>query len=251
MKELKLRGYVTPEDFEGTDGERLQKALDIAKSEDIAKVILRGEYRTDKTIIIPNGMHLVLDKALLCADLVNDFSDNYSFESDRIFIGGNNCRIVGNISFCHTRHVVLEDLEIEGNVTLDVSRDFRIEYVEISGALTLGRGTQNAIIQQLKCESILMNGEDRGYDVAGRERIFKNIILRNCDIQGGVALIAASDCGFLNVQVNDISAEKTGVVLGKKGASLPAEQYKNLTLVNIEAPEPVVFNNDYLNAYIK
>ena len=39
MIELKLRGYVTPEDFEGTDAERIQKALDCAEKEDIRKVM--------------------------------------------------------------------------------------------------------------------------------------------------------------------------------------------------------------------
>ena len=158
---------------------------------------------------------------------------------------------MGNVSFRHVRHVLIEDIEIEGDVTLDVSRDFRIEYVDMSGVITLGRGTQNAIIDQVKCDSVLMNGEDGGYDVAGREPIFKNIILRDCDIQGGVALIAAEDCGFLNIQINDISAENVGVTLGKQGVTLPAEQYKNLTFVNISAPEPTVFYNEYLHAYIK
>ena len=53
MLELKLRGYVTPEDFEGSDGERIQKALDTAKSEDIAKVVLMGSYKSDIPITIP------------------------------------------------------------------------------------------------------------------------------------------------------------------------------------------------------
>ena len=151
MKELKLRGYVCPEDFEGTDGEKIQKALDLAKSEDIAKVVLRGEYKADKAITIPNGMHLVLDKAVVYADLKNDFSDNYSFESDRIYIEGENSKLVGNVSFRHVRHVVIEDIEIEGDVTLDVSRDFRIEYVEISGALT-HRFASSAVFTTIRAE---------------------------------------------------------------------------------------------------
>ena len=251
MLELKLRGYVTPEDFEGGDGERIQKALDTAKSEDIAKVVLRGSYKSDIPITIPAGMHLVLEDAVLCADLQNKVVNNFSFVSDRIYIEGKNSKIVGNIGFCHTRHLVLENLKIDGNVELNVSCDFRIEHVDICGALTLGRGTQNAIIQYNKFTSVLMSGKDEGYDVPGRESIFKNIILRDSDIAGGVKLLASEDCGFLNVQIDGINAEKTGVILGEEGVSLPREQYKNLTFVDINAPEAVAFNNDYLHAYIK
>ena len=101
MIELKLRGYVTPEDFSGTDAERIQKALDIAKKEDIAKVVLNGTYKADNAIIVPSGMHLVLDDSLLYADLKNEVVNNFSLESDRIYVEGKNSKIVGNIEFCH------------------------------------------------------------------------------------------------------------------------------------------------------
>ena len=251
MKELKLRGYVMPEDFEGTDGERIQKALDLAKSEDIARVVLKGEYHAEAPITVPDGMHLVFDNGVLYGNLQNRVVNNFSFESDRIYIEGKNGKLVGNIRFCHTAHVVLEHLEIDGNVTLDVSRDFRMEYVGIGGSLTLGRGTQNAIIQHIKCKRAVMLGEDQGYDINGRERVFKNIILRDSEIGEGVRLTAAEDCGFLNIQINDVKAEGVGVVLGEEGVSLPAEQYKNLTFVHIDAPQPVLFYNEYLHAYVK
>ena len=251
MLELKLRGYVTPEDFEGSDGERIQRALDTAKSEDIAKVVLRGRYKADMPITVPDCMHLVLEDAVIYGDLKNEVINNFSFESDRIYIEGKNAEIVGSIDLCNTRHVVIEGLKIKENVTLKVSRDFRIENTEIGGALTLGRGTQNAIIQHIKCDKVMMLGEDGGYDVLGRERIFKNIILRDSDIKCGVQMLAAEDCGFLNVQACDISANDVGITLGAKDTALPREQYKNLTFTDIKAQTPTVFYNDCLHVYLK
>ena len=59
MEELKLRGYVCPEDFEGSDAERIQKAIDTAEAEDIRKVVLRGTYGVDQTLVIPDQTEIV------------------------------------------------------------------------------------------------------------------------------------------------------------------------------------------------
>lgn len=251
MLELKLRGFVTPEDFSGTDAERIQKALDIAKKEDIAKVVLRGVYKADSVITVPDGMHLVFEGAVLHGDLQNNVINNFSFESDRIYIEGKDSELFGNINFCHTRHVVIEGLKITGNVTMKVSRDFRIENTDIGGALTLGRGTQNAIIQHIKCNEAIMLGANGGYDIIGHESIIKNVILRDSEVPCGVKLLAADDCGFLNVQVCGISATDKGVILGEEGVSLPAPLYKNLTFIDINAPLPTVFYNESLHVYNK
>jgi hypothetical protein len=248
---LKLRGYVAPEDFEGSDAERIQKALDLAHKEDIAKVVLTGTYRADAPLTVPCGMHVVLDGATLYGDLQNEFIRNFSFEQDRIYIEGKNAEIIGDVRLCHTRHAVLESLRISGNVTVQISRDFRIEHVELTGTLTVARGCQNAIIQHVKCNDAVLAGADGGFDVPGRETILKNILLRDSEISNGVAAVAAADCGFLNLQIDGIRTEEGGVVLGTPDARLPAEQYKNLTIVDIDAPEGVVFHNDCLHAYVK
>ena len=250
VNNLKLRGYVTPEDFEGSDGERIQKAIDCAKKEDIAKVVLSGKFNTTDTIVIPGGMHVVFDNAVFTGNIQNEIIKNYSFESDRIYIEGKNSEIIGNIRFCHTAHVVLENLKITGNVDLELSRFFRIEYVEILGKLTLGRGARDAIIQHIKADSVLMSGEDKGYDIIGREPIIKNIVLRDSEIKNGVLLNASETCGFLNVQVNGVVSQTTCVTVGEKGNVLPKEQYQNMTFVDNTAPKKVEFNNEYTYAYI-
>ena len=251
LLELKVRGYVAPEDFEGSDAERIQKALDLAKSADIAKVVLTGTYRADAPLTVPCGMHVVLDGATLYGDLQNEVNKNFSFEQDRIYVEGKNGKLVGNIDFCHTRHAVLENLRIDGNVSFRVSRDLRVEYVTMSGVLTVGRGCQNAIMQHITCRGVQMDATDGGYDIMGRERLIKNILLRHSVLTDGATLLAAEDCGFLNIQIDGICIQKTGVVLGKAGVSLPRELYKNLTFADIDAPEGVVLHNECLHAYIQ
>ena len=251
LLELKVRGYVAPEDFEGSDAERIQKALDLAKSADIAKVVLTGTYRADAPLTVPCGMHVVLDGATLYGDLQNEVNKNFSFEQDRIYVEGKNGKLVGNIDFCHTRHAVLENLRIDGNVSFRVSRDLRVEYVTMSGVLTVGRGCQNAIMQHITCRGVQMDATDGGYDIMGRERLIKNILLRHSVLTDGATLLAAEDCGFLNIQIDGICIQNTGVVLGKAGVSLPRELYKNLTFADIDAPEGVVLHNECLHAYIQ
>lgn len=250
MNELKLRGYVTPEDFEGSDGERIQKAMDYAKKEDIAKVVLSGTYKTLDCITVPAGMHVIFDNAVLFADLQNEIVNNYSFESDRIYIEGKNGELVGNIRFCHSRHVVLENLKISGNINLEFSRDLRMEHLDITSELTLGRGCQNAIIQHIKAKSVLMSGEDKDYDITGREPIIKNILLRDSEITDGILLNASETCGFLNIQIDGIHSENTCVTVGTKDNVLPKQQYQNMTFADIDAPTKVIFNNEYTYAYI-
>ena len=250
MIDLKLRGYVTPEDFEGSDRERIQKALDCADKEDIRKVVLSGMYNADSAIIIPCGMHLVLDNARFEGDLKNQVVNNFSFETDRIYIEGKNSVITGNATFCHTRHVVLENITVNGNVSFDFSRDLRIEHVKITKQLAINRGCQNVIIQHVECDSMLMSGEGKGCDIIGREPIIKNILLRDGMIKNGALLKAAEDCGFLNIQIDDVCSEATCVTVGTKGEKLPKEQYQNFTFINLKGSEKVKFNNDYKYAYL-
>lgn len=250
MNEFKLRRYVTPEDFDGSDAERIQKALDVASREDVGRVVLRGTYKADTPITIPGQMHLVFDGGILYGDLQNEVINNFSFETDRIYIEGKDGYLFGSVSFCHTRHTIIENLKIEGSVTLNVSRDLRIEHVEITDTLTLGRGCQNAIIQYIKCGKALLSGKDEGYDIMGRERIIKSIVIRSSEIKDGATLVAAEDCKFLNVQIDDIHSESVAITLGEKGKSIPKEQYHNLTFTHLDAPERIILNNEYLHAHI-
>jgi len=250
MREWKLRGYLTPEDFVGTDTEKLQMALDQAAALDIRKVIVRDVYHVEQPLIIPDHMHLVLDGGEIHGDLQNAVSENYSFERDRIYIQANKGRIVGSITLCHTRHVVLEDLEIDGEVQLGFCRDSRIEHTRISGCLTLGRGTANVIVQDLQANAVRVTARKPELD-CGREPLIRNIALRRSKINQGVTLLAAEDCGLLNIQVDQICAAGTAVTIGEPGTQLPAEQYLNLTISELDAPEPVCAHNPYKHAFIR
>ena len=61
MTDMQLRGYVTPEDFTGTDAEKLQQALNYAAESDIRMVVLSGSYHADTVLTIPANMYVVLE----------------------------------------------------------------------------------------------------------------------------------------------------------------------------------------------
>jgi hypothetical protein len=99
MLEMRLRGYVTPEDFEGTDTERIQKALDTSAELDIGRVVLKGDYVVDDKLIIYPMTDLVLENATIKANgdfpiLINkNFTETdkhtYTFQDQYITIRGN------------------------------------------------------------------------------------------------------------------------------------------------------------------
>lgn len=250
MIELKIRGYVTPEDFTGTDAEKLQQALNMAAEQDIRKVIVTGTYHADKPLTIPANMHLLLDNATVYADITSVKSENYAMEQDRIFIQGVNSRIIGNLEFIHTRHTILEDLEVEGNITMEFARDLRIERVTATGKLTLGRGCAHAITQHLTLGSALITSTGNWGYVTGRNPQTKNILLRSSKVTCGVQIVSASDYGMLNIQVDQICADTTAVTVGIPGEELPKERYTNFSLMELNAPEAVVLNNPCHNAHI-
>ena len=250
MIELKIRGYVTPEDFTGTDTEKLQQALNCAAEQDIRKVIVTGTYHADKPLTVPANMHLILDNAQLYADIRNVQSENYAMEQDRIFIQGAGSKIVGNLNFFNARHLVLEDLQVEGDITLEYTRDLRIERVAATGKLTLGRGCANAITQHLTLGAAKITSTGESGHVQGRNPQTRNILLRSSKVAGGVQIVSASDYGMLNIQVDQICADATAVTVGVPGEALPKERYTNFTLVDLDAPETVVLHNPCYNAHI-
>jgi len=250
MIELKIRGYVTPEDFTGTDAEKLQQALNVAAEQDIRKVIVTGTYHADKPLTIPANMHLLLENAELHADITSVKNENYAMEQDRIFIQGISSKIVGDLEFFHTRHTILEDLEVEGNITMEFARDLRIENVTATGKLTLGRGCAHAITQHLTLGSALITSAGNWGYATGRNPQTRNILLRSSKVSGGVQIVSASDYGMLNIQVDQISADTTAVTVGVPGEALPKERYTNFSLMDLDAPEAVVLNNPCHNAHI-
>lgn len=245
MLEWKMRGYVTPGDFTGTDAEKLQQALTYAAQSDIWKVVVDHSCHADAPITVPANMYLVLEDTLY-ADLYSEQIPNYSFRQDRIYVKGKGGKLVGNISFYHTGHVILEDLQIRGSATLEFCTDFRLENVEITEKLTLGRGCANAIAQNLQLGSVEITAENAGRDVPGREPNVRNIALRDSRITGDIQLTAEEKFGLLNIQIDHCSAQT--VAVGKKDIQLPAAQYTNLTLLALEAE--LHLHNPCKNAHI-
>lgn len=246
MTELKLRGFVTPEDFGGD----VQAALDQAEALDIRKVILEKDYTCNTPLVVPAYTHLVI-RGTLTASLHSRKIANYSFEQDRFCIQGG--KVVGDVYFYNTRRAVLTDVEVTGSVTFEYSRDMRMERCEVSDGIRVGRGCANALFLDLKAGSFaISNRVFCGDIVPAKEPDIKNIILRDAVMTAGsVTLTAAEDCGVLNIQADHITAPQVAVVIGQEGVELPVERYFNLTITDLEAPEKLVQFNPVKHAYIK
>ena len=229
-KGLLLRGFVTPDDFPEETYEPLQAALDLAVSLDIRKVIVSEDYTAKGAILLPAGIHLVIQSASLTADLKAKAPANCSFFLDHIYIEGRNGTVAGDISLYNTMHAVIEKLDIDGNVTLAFARKTRIEDVTLSGSFTVGRGTAVLIAQRLNAKDAVIESTDKGEDVVGLEPTVRSVAFRDSVVKNGVLLKAAEDFGLLNVQVDHLSGD---VTIGDENASIPADNYFNLTVTDI------------------
>lgn len=253
MDKLLLRGYVTPEDFSGSDTEKLQAALDYAAKADIRKVVICGDYTADKVLTIPAQTHLVLESGVLNANLQCEKISNYAFEQKPFCIQSKGGKLVGSLYFYNSRRAILEDLDVEGNVTFEYSREMRMERCKVAGQVQVGQGCANAIFQDLETGSFLISNKVFCGDIVpAKEPDIKNIVLRRSAISDGVALIADTNSGMFNIQVDQIKAQKTAVTIGEKGVQLPAERYFNLTVADLESAEvPFVAHNEVKHAYIR
>lgn len=245
MNEMLMRGYVTPEDFTGTDAEKLQQALNVAAESDIRMVVLSGNYVSDTVLTVPANMYVVLEGTLQ-ADLQCEKNTIFSFEQDRIYLKGG--KIQGDLDFYHARHVILEDMEIDGDVKLEFARDLRLENLKISGKLTFGRGCANVIAQNLQLGSAELTAVPGAQDIPGREPNVRNIALRDSQVTGTVQITAAEDFGLLNIQVDHVKAQS--VLVGTPDVQLPKERYTNFTLADLETAEGVKLLNPCRNAHI-
>lgn len=245
MTELKLRGYVTPEDFDGD----VQKALDMAEELDIRKVILEKDYVNQEPLTVPAGTHLVL-LGTLTAELHSRKLCNYSFEQDRFFIEGG--KLVGNIYLYNTRRAVLQDLTVEGSVRFEYSRDMRMERCWVRENVYVGRGCANGIFQGLEVGGFALSGRVFCGDIVpAKEPDIKNILLRDSVLtEGSVVLTAAEGVRLLNIQADHVTAPQVAVVIGEEEVALPPESYFNLTFTDLTAPEKLVAFNEAKHAYI-
>ena len=253
MDKLVLRGYVTPEDFAGTDAEKLQSALDYAAKADIRKVVVSGDYAADQVLTIPAQTHLVLESGVLQADLQCEKISNYAFEQTPFCIQGKGGKLVGSLYFYNSRRAILEDLDVDGKVTFEYSREMRMERCKVSGQVQVGQGCANAIFQDLEAGSFLISNKIFCGDIVpAKEPDIKNIVLRRSTISDGVFMIAEAESGMFNIQVDSIKANQTAVTIGEAGVQLPAQRYFNLTVADLEAGNtPVVAYNEVKHAYIR
>jgi len=236
MDEMLLRGYVSPEDFTGTDTQKLQAALDCAAQKDIRKVIVSGTYTVDTPLTVPAQTHLVLEKARIQASgefpvLTAEKHQNFSFEQKWIYIEGE-ASAIGGMDFFNVSHIVLENLTITGPVTMEYCHDVRAEYVRFTGTgcLRVGSGCFGFILQHLTGSTLEISNEICCGDIVpGRAPDIHDIILRASAFET-VALQAAEKAGMFNIQADHISGT---VTLGREGDALPKERYFNLTFTDL------------------
>lgn len=256
LLEYKRRGYLTPEDFEGSDREKLQAALSLAAEEDIRKVLVGGEWNLEGTVAIPAGMELKLlagAKIRGSADplFVNSVSlepekASWSFEDKWIYLlGESGSEIRGNLAFYHAGNLVFEDLKITGSVTFEFCREVRMERCEIASgqesAVTLLRGCNNYIIQynKLSAGKAALAADaslEKGPYVMGKDAEIHELIIRENTLEGEAAFFigASAENGVFNVQYDHTKSSGIGVVIGHKGESLDKKRYFNLTATDFE-----------------
>ena len=271
MEELKLRGYVCPEDFEGSDAERIQKAIDTAEQEDIRKVVLCGSYGVDRTLLIPDLTEIVFSKDTTLAMTgegplfrnrvaVEEGKNSWSFENSRIYLKAEGpVNLVGDLCFWHAKYIVLEALQLQGKVFFEFCREVRMERDEILGrenAVVIGRGCNNFIMQYLKAKAeksvfVLDPRIECGPYVIGKDAEIHEIILRDSELQGetAVTLGASGEYGVFNCQIDHITTDGTGVVIGD-GSGLPSKRFFNLSATDLKAgKEERVLKNEVKHCY--
>ena len=226
-KKLRVRGFVTPKD---TDGD-LQRAVDLAVSLDIRKVIVAEDSIAKEPLLLPAGIHLVIENATLTASIAAKAPASCSFSHDRVYIEGRNGAIVGDVLLYNTHNAVIEKLRVDGSISLAFARKTRIEDVTLSGSFTAGRGTTVLIAQRLKAKDAVIESTDKSEDVIGLEPTVRSVALRDSVVKSGVLLKAAEDYGLLNVQVDHLSGD---VTIGDESAPVPADNYFNLTVTDID-----------------
>ncbi len=269
MDEMKLRGYVSPEDFSGSDTEKIQQAISVAHEKDINKVIISGNYTVDKTVFIFPLMHILLDSAtvkcsgdfpLFCNYGKMAYENAYSFEEDLFCINGEGT-LEGDLQFVNAKRITIENLKIKGKLYFDFVRQSRIEYCEFEGenAIVLGTGCNNFIIQHIKAKTsgtaIVLDTAlmECGYCI-GKEPEIHDMIIRCgefCTEAPAITLDATDEYGIFNVQTDEHKACKTGVLIGSKSGELDAQQYFNLTVYDIDTEKPYEVLSPVKNCLIK
>lgn len=252
MDEMKLRGYVLPEDFTGSDSEKLQQAVDTAIAKDIRKVILKGEYTLEKTVFLGEQIHILFEGAKLtaagdfpvfvnsnlCAD---EFYHSYSFQQDMFHINGEG-EIKGDLFFYNAYRIVVDGLKIEGDLKFEFSNEIRLEHLDITGkkAIQLLRGTNNVIAQYLKIKAadtafLFDTAKTESDYVIGKDAEVHENIIKDCEIDAPVAFAmeATENDRIFNTVIEDHKVTGKGLVISAKRGELAGEQYRDITAQGI------------------
>lgn len=246
MENYLLRGFVTPEDLQGTDAQRIQAALDLAKQLDINKVVLTGTYEADTPVTLPAGIHLVLKGKLRIPALRTARPENYSFTQQWLHLEG--CgHLEGDVELFNCDHVTINSLLIRGEVKLTYCRNVRMEAVTIpEGGIRIGKGCSNFFMQDLfihgEDSAVILDAAMGDGMVPGIDPTVQNIVVRRSGLltqAPAVVLRAGENAGLLNIQVDWITAEHVGVQLGEPGENLPEGRYQNITLERIVTETPL------------
>jgi len=270
MLQWRLRGYVTPEDFEGSDTQRIQKALDVSSELDIGRVVLNGKYTVEQTLRIHGMTDLVLENAELSA--AGDFpvlaNWNYAeeaakhcwaFEEKYITIRGTDSKILGDVILYNVHHANIWDLEFGGALKFGFTREVRLYRCRFTGkhALVLAQGANNFSVQDITADctdtAVVMDGAlELGDYAVGKEPEIHSVILQESRFRAPVAVwMHADPVGRIyNTQVDHIQASQIPLVLGKEEEMLPEECYFNLTVEGLASEDKMVIHNPVKHCYL-
>ena len=270
MLEMRMRGYVTPEDFEGTDTQKLQKAFATSAELDIGRVVLKGNYAVDGTVYIYPMTDLVLEGAVLTANgdfpilanknLVELDKHTYSFQDKYITIRGNG-KFVGDVMLYNAFHVNIDGIEFARALRFAFTHEVRLYNSRFSGenGVVMTMGCNNFIMQNLSADckgtAIVMDAtvEEPDY-VIGKEPEIHEIILQDSCFNTSspaVSLNASVDAMIYNMQFDHLTSDGVTLQVGRDGDEVPAECYFNLTAEELQsgAEKAVVLNNSVKHCY--
>lgn len=268
-EDLRIRGYVTPEDFTGTDTEKCQMALDTAEAEDIRKVVFAKEYKLKSALLIPTQTEVVLKKgACLSGKTVfvnkvatEEGKNSWSFEDKLIYIKGEKGAVVkGEVSFYHAKNVVLDGVTLDGELKFEFCREVRMENCTVksekAAGVTVMRGSNNFICQynaiSAKKQAVLLSAALAGGEyVVGKDKDIHEMIFKDNKLSAetGFCMKANETDGLFNVQIDHNKVTGQGLLVGGT-KKVPKERFFNLTATDFAGGTAgVVLKNETKHCY--
>ena len=262
MLKMRLRGYVTPEDFAGTDTQKIQQALDTSVKYDIGRVVLKGAYQVEETLYIYPMTDLVLEDATLTAagdfpvlanrNLTETEKHNWTFQDEYITIRGSG-KFRGEVLLYNGFHVNIDGIDFEGGLRFSFTREVRLFNSRFAGSkgLMLHMGCNNFIMQNLTAEC---TGPAVVLDATVEEAEIHDIILQDSCFHtpaSAVTLRGNLDARICNMQFDHLTSDGVTLEVGCAGEEVPEEAYFNLTAERLTsgAEKSIVVNNAVKHCY--